>query len=426
MINRQRMNASAAASLSLVLLAVLATPTVVASASAASPATSFHVVPAKKAVTDSHGQSWVPDSAYAAGGSLTSSGAQVSGTSSPALYRNQRAGMSGYAFPVSTPGTYSVVIYLAELGNRNPGQRVYDVTAEGVTVASRVDVANIAGKNASWHLLLTTPVTDGVLNLGFIRSVDKPTVGAIAVEYMHSAITPTVTLDDEFDGQQGTPPDSSRWTQLVMFGKNQELNYYTDHNAYADGAGDMVITAKKETITTASGATRDYTSGRLATDHLFSYEYGRAEARILTPPGQGLWPAWWAIGADSAWPASGEIDAMEELGQLPTTDFGTVHGITSGGTHWQYQSTTTAAGALAGSWHDYASVWQPDAVETLVDGRAFLTVTPADLPANEIWPFDKPFWLRLDLSVGGTFAGAPSPSTVFPAEMKIDWVRVTQ
>jgi beta-glucanase (GH16 family) len=81
---------------------------------------------------------------------------------------------------------------------------------------------------------------------------------------------------------------------------------------------------------------------------------------------------------------------------------------------------------LAGSWHTYATVWQPGAIAILVDGRTFMTVTPADLPAGNVWGFDQPFWVRLDLAVGGDFVGSPTASTQFPAVMKVDWVRVTQ
>ena len=397
-----------------------------ASAGAATPATSFHVVAAKKPIVDSQGRGWQPDAGYASGGTVTTSSAQLTNTASPALYRSQRSGVNSYAFPVSAAGTYSVVLYVAELNNRNPGQRVYDVTAEGSRVVTHVDVAASAGKNMAWHVIFTTAVTDGVLNVGFVRSVDKPIVSAVAVEFVRSATLPTVTFADEFNDEGAVQPNATRWHQDVMPGQNQELNMFTDQNAYTDGSGSMVITARREDTTTLGGAYRAYTSGRISTKGTFSYTYGTAEARILTPAGQGLWPTWWAMGTTSTWPASGEIDAMEQVGQQPATDFGTAHGATTSGAHWQYVRTTTSSGGLAGAWHNYAWTWVPGAVATLVDGRAFMTVTPADLPAADVWPFDKPFYLLLDLAVGGTFPGSPSASTVFPAEMKIDWVRVTQ
>lgn len=416
------------AGLATALLSGLALPNFAAPPAAAATvtATNFHVVAAKKPVIDSQGRSWQPDTAYAGGGTVATSGAQVANTASPALYRGQRSGVSAYAFPVSAPGIYSVALYVAELNNRNPGQRVYDVTAEGSRVATHVDVAASAGKNAAWHVIFTTPVTDGVLNVGFLRIADKPVVSAVDVEFVRSGTAPATAFADEFNDTAGTPPDGTRWNQDVTGGQNQELNMFTDHNAVTDGVGDMVITARKESAITPGGYLRDYTSTRMTTKGKFSYAYGLAEARILNPAGQGLWPTWWAMGTSGTWPGSGEIDAMEQVGQQPKTDFGTAHGITTSGTHWQYVATTTNASGLAGSWHTYAWLWVPGAVATLVDGRQFMSVTPADLPAANIWPFDKPFYLLLDLAVGGTFPGPPSASTVFPAEMKIDWVRVTQ
>lgn len=394
-------------------------------AEAVEAASSFRVVASNKAVVDSHGTSWQPDKGYASGGSLWSAGGAVASTASLALYKAQRRGVQSYSFAVSAPGTYSVVLYVAEMEGKKPGQRVYDVTAEGATVATRVDVSAAAGKNQAWHVLLSVPVTDGMLNLGFTPITGQPTVSAVAVDYMRPDLAPSLTFDDEFDAPVGTGPDPANWTQAVMGGLNNELELYTDHNAFTDGSGSLDISAKKETAVGPNGGVHDYTSSRLTTEGHYSWQYGRAEARILTPPGQGLWPAFWGVGKTGVWPANGEIDAMEMKGQQASTDYGTVHGITSGGVHWSYGRSTTGP-VLAGSWHTYATVWQPGAIAILVDGRTFMTVTPADLPAGNVWGFDQPFWVRLDLAVGGDFVGSPTASTQFPAVMKVDWVRVTQ
>jgi beta-glucanase (GH16 family) len=203
------------------------------------------------------------------------------------------------------------------------------------------------------------------------------------------------------------------------------LEVYTDHNAFTDGNGSLVITAKQETAVGPLGGVHDYTSSRLTTEGHYSWQYGRAEARILTPAGAGLWPAFWGVGVNGGWPASGEIDTMEMKGQAPSTDYATVHGTTNAGLHWQF-SRNTSGTMLTGSWHTYATVWQPDAVATLVDGQPFFTVTPADLPAENVWGFDQPFYVLLDLAVGGDFVGSPTAATTFPAQMKVDWLRITQ
>jgi beta-glucanase (GH16 family) len=118
---------------------------------------------------------------------------------------------------------------------------------------------------------------------------------------------------------------------------------------------------------------------------------------------------------------------MEMKGQEPKIDHGAVHGLNTNYSEWTYHATTTSTTPLAGQWHTYAMLWQPGVVETLVDGRPFMAVTPADVSGADIWPFDsQPFVLRMQLAVGGDFVGAPSRSTVFPANMLVDWVRVTQ
>jgi hypothetical protein len=422
--NRFRLTAAVAASSFVAIVTGLVST---APEAAATTGSVYRVTAGKTAVTDSAGQSWQPDATYVQGGSLSTSKNTVANTATPALYRQQRTGDSSYEFPVSATGTYGVVIDVAELGNKSPGQRVYDVLAEGATVASRVDVAANAGKNTAWHLVFSVPVSDGALDLDVRHITGQPAIGAIAIDDVRPDLAPAVTFDDEFNGVAGSAPDAANWSQDMFPGNNNQLQYWTDHDATADGNGSMVISARKESFTGGDGVTRAYTSARLTTAGHYTWFYGEAEARIFVPAGQGLWPSFWSVGQKGPWPSNGEIDGMEMKGQEPKIDHGAVHGLNTNYSEWTYHATTTSTTPLAGQWHTYAMLWQPGVVETLVDGRPFMAVTPADVSGADIWPFDsQPFILRMQLAVGGDFVGAPSRSTVFPANMLVDWVRVTQ
>ena len=140
---------------------------------------------------------------------------------------------------------------------------------------------------------------------------------------------------DEFNGASGSSPSGSSWTAEQGGGGwgNNELQSYTNRpqNVSHDGAGNLAITARKETYTGPDGNRRNYTSARIHTKGKFSFKYGRLEARIKTPTGQGLWPAFWALGDDVwdvGWPECGEIDVMEQLGHTSNQTHGNIHGPT--------------------------------------------------------------------------------------------------
>jgi beta-glucanase (GH16 family) len=232
---------------------------------------------------------------------------------------------------------------------------------------------------------------------------------------------------DEFDGPAGARPDPSRWTVAVGgdgWG-NQELQFYTDRpeNVALDGAGRLVITARRELF-----QGRDYTSGRLDTRGRFMHAYGRFEARLRVPAGKGLWPAFWLLGDDvgsAGWPACGEIDVIESRGAQPARISASAHGPGYAGGEaliGGYQRTDGAS--LADAFHTYAVDWTPDELRFSVDGAVFHTVKATRLPAGGRWVFDHPFFLLLDLAVGGTFGGPPDDSTQLPRVLLIDYVRV--
>ena len=243
---------------------------------------------------------------------------------------------------------------------------------------------------------------------------------------------PTLIWSDEFRGPAGAPPASSKWIHdLGDYGAGAgELETYTDStaNAALDGQGHLAIVALPQTPSGPPGQVRSYSSARLETKGLFSVKYGLIEARMKIPAGTGLWPAFWMLGDDITtlgWPACGEIDVMETIGKNPFTVYGTIHGP-SGSTAYAISNTAKSATPLASGFHTYGVSWSPNSVAWLLDGTPVATVTSADLAPGQIWVFNQPFHLILDLAVGGTWGGPPNSSTPFPATLLVDWVRVYQ
>lgn len=243
----------------------------------------------------------------------------------------------------------------------------------------------------------------------------------------------TLVWSDEFDGPNGSAVDSSKWSFDVGGNGwgNNELETYTSRAANSNlEGGRLAIKALKETLTGADNITRNYTSARLLTKNKFTQAYGRFEARIKIPYGQGLWPAFWMLGdnIDTAhWPNCGEIDIMENIGKEPSIVHGTFHGPGySGGS-----GVTAAYGLPSGQkfsddFHTFAVEWEPNVMRFYVDGLLYKTRTPADLPAGTSWAFDHPFFIILNVAVGGGFPGNPDATTVFPQQMLVDYVRVFQ
>jgi beta-glucanase (GH16 family) len=261
--------------------------------------------------------------------------------------------------------------------------------------------------------------------------------GSPGPEKIPSTPSPTaagwsLVWSDEFDGPAGSSVDRSRWTFDIGGGGwgNQELETYTDRaaNASLDGIGNLVIVAEREAFTGPDRIARPYTSARLKTQGLFAQAYGRFEGRMQIPFGQGLWPAFWLLGADITtvgWPACGEIDIMENIGREPGTVHGSLHGPKGGDVGSATGSFALPAGQrFADGFHVFAVEWEPSQVRYYVDGTLYETRTPADLPAGTRWVFDHPFFVILNVAVGGTWPGSPDATTTFPQRLRVDYVRV--
>jgi beta-glucanase (GH16 family) len=235
---------------------------------------------------------------------------------------------------------------------------------------------------------------------------------------------------DEFNGADGSAPDPSKWV-LETGGNgwgNNELEYYTNRtqNVHVQG-GNLVITALAEKFTGSDGVTRDYTSARLKTQGKFSQTYGRFEARIKIPYGQGLWPAFWMLGSNIdqiGWPNCGEIDIMENIGKEPAVVHGTIHGPGYSGAQGIGSPYSLTSGRFADDFHVYAVEWDTNAIRFYVDGNLYATRTAAELPAKAQWVYNTPFFLLLNVAVGGSWPGNPDATTVFPQTMAVDYVRV--
>lgn len=229
--------------------------------------------------------------------------------------------------------------------------------------------------------------------------------------------------EDNFDGPAGQLPDSTMWGfDVGTDWGNAQLEYDTDRpeNASLDGAGNLAIVARKE-----SYLGRGYTSARLTTKGLFEPTYGRFEARMQLPWGQGLWPAFWLLGANIdavGWPDCGEIDIMEYRGQEPSIVHGSLHGPGYSGGQPVTQSYQIMNDRFDTGFHIFAVEWSAEEIRWYVDGTRYQTVRPEDVPGE--WVYNHAFYIILNLAVGGNYVGAPNASTVFPQTMLVDYVRV--
>lgn len=237
---------------------------------------------------------------------------------------------------------------------------------------------------------------------------------------------------DGFNQPVGSGPDPARWVhdlgdngwgnkELQTYTASRENSFVADDPAATDGRA-LVLKAVRQ----PGGG---YTSARLKTQGKYAVKHGRIEARLRLPQGQGIWPACWMLGDNIdqvPWPACGEIDIMEMIGHQPGTLYGTLHGPGYSGQHGITKTTELPGGATFGdAYHVFAVDWRPGRIDWLLDGSVYHTLTPADLPAGAPWVFDNaPFYLLLNLAVGGLWPGYPDDTTQFPQEYRIDYVRV--
>jgi beta-glucanase (GH16 family) len=225
---------------------------------------------------------------------------------------------------------------------------------------------------------------------------------------------------DEFDTAVG--PD---WVYEVGTGTNgwgnNEDEYYTSRreNVRVE-QGMLVVEARRERY-----EAKEFTSARLKTEGRKAFRYGRVEARMQIPRGEGVWPAFWMLGADihtAHWPQAGEIDIMENIGREPNQVHATVHGPGYSGGKGVGAAYTLPSGAVADAFHVYAVEWEPEKLSFSIDGTVYKVITPADVTGA--WVFNHDFFILLNLAIGGNWPGPANKDTKFPAIMRVDYVRV--
>ncbi len=270
-----------------------------------------------------------------------------------------------------------------------------------------------------------------------ISSIGKALILCTAVTFMSCNDDDTQTISKknnlvwEDDFNVDGAPDASKWTLDIGTGSpalqgwgNNELQYYTDReeNVHVEN-GYLVINARKEAYQGAN-----YTSARLNTKGKFDTEYGRIEARMRLPYGQGLWPAFWMLGeaydpsTPDVWPNCGEIDIMENRGQEPNKITGSVHGPGYSAADAVHKDYTLQNDRFDTGFHVFGIEWGKNYINYYVDGDLYNQIKPEDVPGE--WVFNQPFFLLINLAVGGNYVGNPNETTEFPQTLLVDYVRV--
>ena len=236
----------------------------------------------------------------------------------------------------------------------------------------------------------------------------------------------TLVWDEEFSG---AALDPTEWNYEIGNGQqgwgNNELEYYTNstNNAFVSN-GNLIIEARKESINGFN-----YSSARLTTQNKKAFMYGRVDIRAKLPRGQGVWPALWMLGSNInsvGWPASGEIDMMENLGQDSSKVYGTLHYGATPATHASKgNSYTSNSPNFSNQFHVFSMDWQQDSVKLYVDNRLYLAVNKSDVSPSP-YPFNQQFFFIFNVAVGGNWPGSPDGTTTFPQRMIVDYIRVFQ
>ena len=239
---------------------------------------------------------------------------------------------------------------------------------------------------------------------------------------------PRLVWSEEFDYQGA--PDTTHWAydlgdgcpQICGWGNNERQFYTTDLANARVAEGQLVIEAHQ-----TDDPEQPYTSARLVTRGKAAWTYGRIEVRAKLPRGRGTWPAIWMLPAEArygGWPRCGEIDIMEHVGYNPLKVFGTVHTEAYNHMYGTQQGDSILVADAADAFHVYAIEWRPDGIEFLVDGEVYHHF-PRYSEDPAAWPFDQPFYLILNLAVGGNWGGRHGVSPhIWPQQLQVDYVRV--
>jgi hypothetical protein len=407
-----------------------------------------HLTAASDDVTDARGVVWSAGSDLE-GGSPVRADATSPGTASPQLYQQVRQGATSWAADVPAPGWYAVDLLVNQPDAAAPaGTDVFDVVAgdagsdDGTVLVSGLDL--VSGTPLPQHATGWVQLEGDRLELRFPADAGDASVTGLVLTSLGEE-GPAPLLDDTFDGPEGSAPPE-HWVPVVgpgPHGAGEVEGYSADPSAVSlDGRGSLVLTATRqeypEPYTDAAGeqVLQPWTSGRVETKGRFDLTYGTVSATAQVPAGQGLWPAFWMLGADvdtNPWPRAGEIDVMEVLGQQPSQLYSSVRASgdeldapdEQGRVASRLGAGTTAPEDLSAGMHTYAAALAPGWVTFSLDDAPYQTVSAVDLRSGQQWPLGKPYSLLLNLAVGGTWGGPPDETTPESAALVVDSVTAT-
>lgn len=368
----------------------------------------------------------------------------VKGSQDPFLYKSYREGDIEVARPISN-GTYDITFHFAEPEQFGRGERIFDALVEGRPVIEDLDVMLARDSKVESALTVAIPnvqISDGELNIRFEASVASPVLSALVVRRgIERDESWKLVWSDEFDNDGA--PHSDQWSIDVWPPKkvNDEDQAYTPREKnlrVRDGM--LIIEAHKEDYEGAS-----YTSGRVHTQGKGDFLYGRIEVRAKLPQGKGVWPAIWMLpsdpfnyattceqgedwqGSDScdAWPNSGEIDIMENVGYDVNRIHASVHNQAYYWVKWEQRKGQVIVDNSTAPFRTYSIEWSPEDIRILVDSHLYFAYVN-EKTGWESWPYDKPFNLILNVAVGGWWgrSGGGIDDDIFPQRMEVDYVRV--
>ena len=395
------------------------------------------------AYIDITGLSYLPDSDLSGGtvGRMT----QVLGAQDDTVYRTYREGDLQLVRSVEN-GFYDITFLFSEPHEIEPGNRVFDVLAQGNTVIDKLDINAARDGNSRFALDRTVPgveVRNGRLAIDFRAVEGVPILSGLVVRRREPDKRDwTLDWSDEFDYDGA--PDPENWVvQEWPAGRvNQEDQAYTDRerNLRVEN-GRLVIEAHREDF----GSAR-YTSGRIHSMNKRDILYGRVDVRARLPGGRGTWAALWMLTSDpfryattcsadpeewqghddcDAWPNSGEIDIMEHVGYDMHRLHGTVHNKAYYAGNGQQRKGSVEVRDLEKLFHVYSLEWTPDLLRIYYDGVPYFTYMNEGR-GWESWPYDHPYHLIMNLAIGGQWgrAGGPIDNAIFPVRLEVDYVRV--